>query len=315
MERPYTFVFGKGYGTHYDSVKQMPKRCNFPLAFATSGEYFEGVDGSTLMRQEFIYPPFFIDLVEVHVVNEEVLIFDIHEKQLFLFFMLVGSATYYDSKGRYITDVAQDHFLMSYWKADRYSASMDKGKHIALVVAIEPEWLETVGSEYQNIYRIVSEFKNGPHPYRTMYQAKIDRTVHRWLRKVYQSQKEDIGIFDGFLRMYMTTMLRHYDTVLERAEEELSLRVKSYLESHYHEPSLSVQSVAAHFHVTPRTLHNHFKKDYGISIRMFYNRLRVERALLLIQEEGLSLKDIYLLVGYADESSLRHAIRRHQKGD
>ncbi|WP_161554508.1 helix-turn-helix domain-containing protein [Sinomicrobium soli] len=89
--------------------------------------------------------------------------------------------------------------------------------------------------------------------------------------------------------------------------------VRVYLNEHYRDATLSNQYLAAHFHVTARTLRNHFKREYGTTPHQYYSRLRVTHGLALMQQYHYTTRQVYDKIGYGDESSFRYALKQFRK--
>lgn len=54
--------------------------------------------------------------------------------------------------------------------------------------------------------------------------------------------------------------------------------------------------------VHPSHLSRKFKQDTGVSIKYYYQSIRIERAKYFLKTEGLSIEEISWLAGYEDSS-------------
>ncbi len=232
------------------------------------------------------------------------------EKQVFLFFMLNGDIEFYGHPNQLIAKTLENNFLMSFYDVGKYTAAVGKGKQIALVVTIDPEWLEKVGAEYRNILRILTEYRKAIRPYQAMYQGKIDRNIHRWLRKVYTSQKQDIGIFDGFLRMHMSMMLKHYDKLLDNFW--IAFDIRDYILENLTDEELGIEILCRKFNLSKRVLRYQFSHNFGENILTFINNKRMILADGLMRNDNLTITDVYMRVGYKDESTFRYHFNRYK---
>ncbi len=310
MKIPYTLRFsGEQHKEKTVASGNLPEWCSFPLEFTQRNILYQSGNFG-ILRQLFNYKPFFIDLVEVNSENPLDFMFEIQNKQVFLFFMLVGDMEFYDSSDRVIARTLENSFLMSYYGSGLYHVKVDKGTHIALVITLDPEWLEKVSLEYKNIFRILTEFNKGTNAYQAMYQGKIDRNLHRWLRKVYGSQKQDIGIFDGFLRMNMTLMLKHYDKLLDN--HWLAFDIRDFILENLTDDNLGIEMLCKHFSLTKRALRYQFMQTFGENILNFIKNKRMELAGKLIRTNGLTVAEVYMQVGYKDESTFRYHFNRYK---
>lgn len=81
---------------------------------------------------------------------------------------------------------------------------------------------------------------------------------------------------------------------------ELANEVLIYLDAHFCDPDISVESVAAKFFISPAYFGQTFKRAYGISITEHINRKRADYAEYLLTHENLSVKDVARRVGISD---------------
>ena len=291
----------------------LPDWCRYSLPFAAERRSYS-TPQLELFSQQLNNSPFFIDLVQLKATSPVSIPFDIADKrQLFFFFMLQGRLIYCDDRYKPIIKTRANTFLMSYYDKGRYYAYADEGVHIALSISILPEWIESMHQNCYHLQHIIHRFRNEKYPFEAMHQCRIDRKIHRWLYKIYSySQTKNIGAIDGNLRKYTSYLLEYYDA-LGDPNQDLIYKVKVYIQSHYRDVDLNVKSLAARFCVTERSLLNLFKKRYQMSVQQYYTELRIEYALLLMNQQMLPVKDVYMKVGYADERSFRFALARYRK--
>lgn len=310
MKTPYTLRFREEYiKKELLAAELLSEWCRFPLEFSQKNMFYRSRQ-SKILRQLFNYSPFFIDLVEVNSDKPFEFMFKVHGKQVFLFFMLMGNMEFYDNSNRLIAHTLENNFLMSFYDSGLYNVKVGSGTHIALVITIHPEWLEKVSLEYRNIYRILEEFNKGTNPYQAMYQGKIDRNLHRWLGKVYNSQKQDIAVFDGFLRMYMALMLKHYDKLLDN--HWLAFDIREFIHENLTDENLGIDILCEHFNLTKRALRYQFMQTFGENILTYCKNKRMELADRLIRANNLTIAEVYMRVGYKEESTFRYHFNRYK---
>lgn len=313
METPYSLNFEKGVRRQDVKLENLPEWCEYPLTFADHRESFVLTE-IELLSQQLKHEPFFIDLIQLRV-NEPIYIpFEIKKRQLFLYFILKGTLLYMTEKYSPIIRTQANNFLMSYYDTGGYFSYAEEGMHIVLIVSIHPEWMESMFGHYPNLQNILHRFKYNTSSYDTMHQCHMDRKIHRWLYKIYSYSQNNMGVLDGTLRKYISFLLEHYDSVLEDQKSDLAYKIKTYIQEHYCENELNVKFLTEFFFLTERTLLNVFKRQYEMSVQQFITELRISRALLLMEQQGMGIKDVYTEVGYSDERSFRYALERYQKG-
>lgn len=310
MRTPYTLHFKEQLIIELTPENDnLPGWSQYPLIFTQQNRLYEA-DYFKVLLQTFNHRPFYIEIVEVFADKPFDFQFEIKEKQVFLFFMLNGDIEFYGHPNQLIAKTLENNFLMSFYDVGKYTAAVGKGKQIALVVTIDPEWLEKVGAEYRNILRILTEYRKAIRPYQAMYQGKIDRNIHRWLRKVYSSQKQDIGIFDGFLRMHMSMMLKHYDKLLDNFW--IAFDIRDYILENLTDEELGIEMLCRKFNLSKRVLRYQFSHNFGENILTFINNKRMILADGLMRNDNLTITDVYMRVGYKDESTFRYHFNRYK---
>lgn len=310
MKTPYTLYADDENIQPDRRLENLPKWCTYPLPFAKEKKHFQ-LPELELYSQQLNYRPFFIDLVEIKVNEPTYIPFVIHDRQLYMYFMLQGSLIYMTEDRRPIIKTQPNTFLMSYYDTGSYFAYADPGNHIALVLNIHPEWIELIYQNYDNLKQVMQRFKSGSRPFEILYQCRMDRKINRWIYKIYSYSQNNIGALDGNLRKYVSFLLEYYNDILAEQNSDPTYRIRAYLEEHYCDKGMSVKYLAEHFCVTERTLNNIFKRRYDISVLHFYTSLRLDHALFMINQKGIAIKDVYMEVGYADEHSFRAALERY----
>ncbi|WP_135553687.1 helix-turn-helix domain-containing protein [Paenibacillus cymbidii] len=91
----------------------------------------------------------------------------------------------------------------------------------------------------------------------------------------------------------------------------LAEQIAGYIEDHYAEHSLSLNSLADQFRLTPQYLSGFFKKHTGYNLADYMTRVRVERAKTLLGDDSLSLNRIAELVGYAKDAGLIRVFKKY----
>lgn len=312
MEVPYTLYTDDEQMNPENRQRSLPEWCKYPLSFAEKKQYFKASE-LELLSQQSNYATFFIDLVQIEVKKSTYIPFVIHDKQLYMYFMLKGSLIYTTEKKKPIIKTQANMFSMSYYDKGSYLAYAKKGSHIALIVSIDPEWIESIADDYHNIQSILKDFVKSKRPYAIMSQLRMDRKIQRWLFKIYSYSQKNKGALDGNLRKYVSLLLEYYDSILKDQDNDVAFKIKSFVDQNYSDFRLSVKFLTDHFHMTERTLLNIFKRRYHQSIQQYYTDLRIEKAIASMALHGMTIKDVYMEVGYADERAFRYALEQYQK--
>ncbi|RAV27552.1 helix-turn-helix domain-containing protein [Sinomicrobium soli] len=312
MDTPYNLIFGQDELLSDTAIRTLPDWCYHPITFAGERRYYR-LPEAEILSQRVNQRPFYIDLVQVRARRPKRIRFSLPRRQLFLYVMLEGGLLLTTPENCPITRTRNNTFLLLYYNKGEYMVQVGTGHHTALIVTFAPEWLARAGRDFPNILPVFERFRSSDTPYEIMHPQPIGRRVHRWLNNIFSYSENNISALDGNLRKYFSYILAHYDTTLGVQSHDLAYRVRVYLNEHYRDATLSNQYLAAHFHVTARTLRNHFKREYGTTPHEYYSRLRITDAIMQMERNDLNASDVYLSVGYSDESSFRYALNRFLK--
>src|SRR5699024_3496646 len=137
MKLPYTL-----YNNHKEVKLNRPSQappgwCRYHLPFAQE-KWLLKLDDLHLFSQQFMHRPFFIDLIQVQANASRYIPFLIHDRQLYMYFMLEGDLIFTTENKKPIIKVQSNTFFMSYYDEGSYFAYIEKGKYIALVLNIHP---------------------------------------------------------------------------------------------------------------------------------------------------------------------------------
>lgn len=142
--------------------------------------------------------------------------------------------------------------------------------------------------------------------------GSVARTMKAMVRE-YNAQKTG---YMELLRCQLTQVLVCAVRACEAAEQartphSATAAIVEYLHKHYTDPlSLDVCSQLVGY--TPQYISNLFHRDTGMSIQEFLQRLRIEKACLLLIQKQLRMADIALSVGYSDVKHFSRVFRRHK---
>lgn len=81
------------------------------------------------------------------------------------------------------------------------------------------------------------------------------------------------------------------------AAHPLVVRAQSFIDEHY-QRRVSLSSVAAQLHVSANYLSRLFRRETGITLTAYIQRVRLEHAMVLLAEGERSISEIAYLIGY-----------------
>lgn len=91
----------------------------------------------------------------------------------------------------------------------------------------------------------------------------------------------------------------------------LADQIAAFIQENYGDNSLSLNSIAEQFNLSPQYLSGFFKKHRGYNLADYMTRIRVDSAKQLLKDETLSLNRIAELVGYAKDAGLIRVFKKY----
>ena len=96
----------------------------------------------------------------------------------------------------------------------------------------------------------------------------------------------------------------------QNRRDQLKNRILNYLQENYCDPELYGKSVAAKFDINEKYLYTFFKEQTGSSFADYLEMLRLNRAVVLIENSGFLLSEIAGMVGFNSPNTFYKAFRR-----
>lgn len=97
----------------------------------------------------------------------------------------------------------------------------------------------------------------------------------------------------------------------QSSAERLAEQAKAYIEHHYSDPALSVDTICRELHVSPTYFSAVFKKQIGRSFVTFLTDVRMEEARRLLETSDDKTYMITEKVGYSDPNYFSYAFKKH----
>lgn len=94
-----------------------------------------------------------------------------------------------------------------------------------------------------------------------------------------------------------------------RAEDTAFAACRQYIEAHFCDPSLNVADVCERGFISPSGLQRAFLRHFGVSPKQYIIKLRMDKALQLLVENKLCVREIALLCGFSDDKYFSRAFR------
>ena len=106
-----------------------------------------------------------------------------------------------------------------------------------------------------------------------------------------------------------------YPELLEETERKscgapIAVLIRSYLERHFSEPGLSLQTAAEKIRISPSYLSKILKRETGLSFIDFLTRLRIRKAIQLMGNPREKIYEVAEKVGYSDQHYFSTAFKK-----
>ena len=95
----------------------------------------------------------------------------------------------------------------------------------------------------------------------------------------------------------------------DRDDHTLADQVQEYIEQHYPDPELMIQSVASHFHFNENYISKLYKARYGENLSSAITRMRIEKAAELLSDTGMRIQEVARNVGYVSDVTFRRSFK------
>lgn len=98
--------------------------------------------------------------------------------------------------------------------------------------------------------------------------------------------------------------------VRQKNQPEYVLAVKKYIEENYRYPLNAIEIASKIACVSKRTLQAEFFKAFGITMHDLLIETRINNAKFFLSSTNKTIKEIAILVGYADTSAFDHFFQK-----
>ncbi|NSW90751.1 MAG: AraC family transcriptional regulator [Firmicutes bacterium] len=152
---------------------------------------------------------------------------------------------------------------------------------------------------YNNIHKLLYEMDD--------YPAKTDETTSKYLSMLIKSQSLNEQLI--IIREFSIFVMECYYQANVRKKQEITLKIKQYIEIHYKEP-LTVNDIASKFFISVSYLHRLLRDEMGISPAEYINQLRIKYAANELQLSSKSIMDIALECGFETKQAFYRQFKK-----
>lgn len=117
-----------------------------------------------------------------------------------------------------------------------------------------------------------------------------------WGESLDTADTENVDILSEAVLLYSLARLKP----LKKEQSDIISKMITFTSDHFTDPELSVSTVARELGYDAKYLSSVFKKRKGIPYTQYLRELRIKRAVFLIEEGVVSVKNIAILSGFRD---------------
>ena len=123
--------------------------------------------------------------------------------------------------------------------------------------------------------------------------------LHRAAKFFSSAPGEDIPVLPASLTAQLIPLWEKLAPPLHTGQEDalIAARIKEYLSEHIHE-KIVPEELAASFYLSPKTILAAFRRATGQSVLQYHNRLRMEKAMMLLHTSDLRISEIADMLGF-----------------
>lgn len=120
------------------------------------------------------------------------------------------------------------------------------------------------------------------------------------------SEEHMNAAFQSLIREYMETIRK----MRKWSAYNPMIKAVGYIQDHYHQSGLSIVDISRFLEMSPSYLSKTFKHEIGETFTEFLTKLRMNKALQLLDDTNLKIYEIAQAVGYNDQTHFSKAFKK-----
>ncbi len=268
--------------------------------------------GAEVLREKLVLKKYHIELIQFNTMSPFFFQFSIDTDRLFLLFALKGNISFSTDGGIPVTTTIENSFYPSHNGPGTYRADIKAGSVVkALVISFDPEWAEKIVRSYRVLWEAIREITISDRQFSILPRCRIDTTMENELAEILGFHDENIEIVKLNFRNKIAFALKYYHEMLVAAGLDRVYLAGLYILKNYADVDIDIQSLLNELPMGEKTFRRKFRIVFGTTPYDYCIRLRMEKARKLMDEQGLSKKEVYNKVGYKDLGSFSRTYRSY----
>ena len=156
---------------------------------------------------------------------------------------------------------------------------------------------------------VCADLINGAHKLLSEYDESADSINGEIYHELFSLRTLDE--LRALASLYILDVKEKVDAERKQKQQSLVGQAHAYIDEHFCDSSLSLSNVAQQYYVSPSYLSNLFKRKYDMNFVEYVTRLRMERAMELLQTTELKTYEIAEQVGYNDPQYFSNSFKKY----
>ncbi|MFS0880076.1 response regulator transcription factor [Metabacillus niabensis] len=132
---------------------------------------------------------------------------------------------------------------------------------------------------------------------------------------LYQALQMSVNIVKKHIEESVGSVQEVYQLLSDELENEAAIspivrRAKQFITENYTDPSLTLERVASHLHVSPVYLSRIIKQELGVSFVRFVTNMRIQKSIELLNQTDMPIVEIAEMVGYDTQHYFSTAFKK-----
>lgn len=115
-----------------------------------------------------------------------------------------------------------------------------------------------------------------------------------------QDERPTLALKCEGILLYSFSVLGEQRLVSRKTDADTVLLIKKYVDDHFDDPALSLQTISTAFSYNPKYVSTLFKEKFHIGLLQYITTLRIQKACTLMEQGFTSVKDVSFQCGFSD---------------
>lgn len=307
MEQTITLEMDEAVRNQVKTTRIKPPYCKYPV-MGIPWEIIPYPD-CEIARQKVGYLGTHLQLAESLAKKKVEHKFNVSRPMAYLVFMLEGAITVRNFLGQVVSDIKSGTYLMTYIRKQAFSYTWVKGKQSIIVVSLDRDWFLPVRDRYTEFQTLIDSWQNEikgevvlPHCAIGQRTNHLLETIRTSPVKTLENGIEITNLLVGCINIYHDLLLAKRQ-LPENADEIQAKRLKKYLRENFaFDEMCRLKTIEVKLGLTQWKIRQLSLQYLGMPVQKYLLKIRMERAMVLLNATKLKIRKVAMSVGYADSA-------------